>query len=67
MKKFKLIELDNKDSYGQVEVGEIGYFEYYGGTFFFRSLRSSTVESIVRIENRIEVQTRNSKYVFVGV
>jgi len=61
---FKLIELDNKSSYGVNAVGKTGVFNYDGIVFRFQGVRSSRVESIINDGISMEVKTKNSTYVF---
>ena len=62
--KYKLIYLDNELSRGQDCVGKISIFNFDGQYFYFDAIRSSRVVSINKDLNRMEIQTRNSKYVF---
>lgn len=64
---FKLIGVDNHQSYGTREVGHTGNFTYDGNMFYFNTMHSSTVESINKIDDELIVQTKNSKYIFKKV
>ena len=67
MAEVKLIACDNPISAGAKFIGREAKFSYHGGKFFFSSLYSSTVKSIVRDEGRLLVQTRNTLYTFEDV
>ncbi len=62
----KLISLDNQESIGQREVKQTREFSFYGKCFFFGSIYSSKVKSIIFDEQGfMTVKTKNSTYVFM--
>ena len=61
----KLLSIDNQESKGQREVGQIKRFSFHGICFSFGSINSSRVESITFNEQGyMIVKTRNSTYTF---
>ena len=65
MANFILEDLDNKESAGQQFVGRVDRFKYDGFRFYFGSLYSSYVLSIVSdMEGSMVVNTKNSVYTF---
>ena len=61
---FELIDMNNKNSAGFRYINQSHRFNYDGGCFYFGSLRSSTVQSIVRCAKIMTITTLNSVYVF---
>lgn len=61
---FKMIGCDNQGSVGYKYLGVVAKFNYNGNIFTFDSMYSSTVKSIVVEDNKMTVQTRNTKYIF---
>ena len=64
MRLFTLIEVDNKSSKGQSEVGNIQQFNFDGVVFHFGNIRSSRVSNITCTALGIVVKTKNSIYTF---
>ena len=61
---YELIELNNKESVGQKEVGNKHNFHFDGSQFRFGTIISSRVESIFSDAFQMTVKTRNSLYRF---
>ena len=64
MNKWKLVDLDNKESYGVNHIDDIDFFEFNGSVFYFSGMRSSKVRQITINEDEMIVQTKNSTYTF---
>ena len=61
---FKMTSCSNSLSAGMQEVGRRSGFEYDGNRFFFGSIQSSAVKSIVHTGKDLTVQTKNTQYTF---
>lgn len=62
----KLISVDNEESKGNREVGKTNNFNYDGNVFRFGSIKSSTVMSIFKHNDLLQVITRNTLYTFAN-
>ena len=66
MRKFKLVDVSNKESFGSNYIGEVGIFSYHGSGFTFNTMSSSSVIRLTRDikTKRLTVETRNTTYIF---
>ena len=61
---YRLIKTDNPTTKGNSELNKAHNFTFDGYNFYFGSVRSSRVKSIIIDNNKMEVATKNTTYVF---
>lgn len=59
----RMTSCNNPTSVGNRFVGSVAQFNYNENNFTFGSMYSSTVNSIVRTDNIITIETQNTTYV----
>ena len=64
MIQYKLIEVDNPNTYGQKCLGHIGPVIYNGIIFLFSHMQSSIVQEYKKVDDKLIIQTKNTKYTF---
>ena len=61
---YKMIGIDNPGSAGAALLNQEHDFNFHGVAFYFGTIQSSRVNSIVIEDNTMIVQTKNTKYTF---
>lgn len=65
--KYRMIDIDNKESKGYSEIEMTHDFIFDGNVFYFGNIRSSRVRHITIDCDNVVIKTKNSTYTFIKI